>query len=50
MEVQNRALNENLSKHCNHPLLPKGIRGLIIGKSECGNHVANKPFTMSWLA
>ena len=29
------AWNENQSKRCNHPLLPKGIRGLIIGKSGC---------------
>ena len=36
MEVNNLAWNENLSKHRNHPLLPKGIRGLIIGKSGCG--------------
>ena len=36
MEVKNLAWNENQSKPCNHPLLPKGIRGLIIGKSECG--------------
>ena len=36
MEVKNLVWNENQSKHCNHPLLPKGIRGLIIGKSECG--------------
>ena len=36
MEVKNLAWNENLSKRCNHPLLPKVIRGLIIGKSGCG--------------
>ena len=30
MEVKNLAWNENFSKQCNHPLLPKGIRGLII--------------------
>ena len=36
MEVKNLAWNENLSKRCNHPLLPKDIRGLIIGKSGCG--------------
>ena len=30
MEVTNLARNENLSKRCNHPLLPQGIRGLII--------------------
>ena len=35
MEVKNLAWNENLSKHCNHPLLQKDIRGLIIGKSGC---------------
>ena len=35
MEVKNLAWNENQSKRCNHPLLPKGIRGLIIGKSGC---------------
>ena len=36
MEVKNLAWNENLSKRCNHPLLPRVIRGLIIGKSGCG--------------
>ena len=36
MEVTNLAWNENLSKRCNHPLLPKGIRGLIIGNFGCG--------------
>ena len=35
MEVKNLPWNENKSKCCNHPLLPKGIRGLIIGKSGC---------------
>ena len=51
MEVKNIAWNENLSKRCNHPLLPKGIRGLIKGKSGCGkNHISNKPFTTSGLA
>ena len=36
MEVKNLAWNENLSKRCNHPLLRKGIKGLIIGKSGFG--------------
>ena len=36
MEVKNLAWNENLSKRCNHLLLPRDIRGLIIGKSGCG--------------
>ena len=36
MEVKNLAWNEKQNKSCNHPLLPKHIRGLIIGKSGCG--------------
>ena len=36
MKVKILAWNKNLSKRCNHPLLPKGIRGLIIGESGCG--------------
>ena len=36
MEVKNLAWNENQSKRCNHLLLRKGIRELIIGKSGCG--------------
>ena len=36
MEVKNQAWNVNQSKRCNHPLLSKCIRGLIIGKSGCG--------------
>ena len=39
MEVKNLAWNENLSKRCNHPLLPHGVRGLIIGKSGCGKTI-----------
>ena len=35
MEIKNLAWNENISKRCNHPLLPQGIRGLIIVKSGC---------------
>ena len=51
MEVKTIAWNENHSKRCNHPLLPKGIRGLIIRKSGCGKTtLPNKPFTTSWLA
>ena len=36
MKVKNLAWNENQSKRCNHSLVPKGIRGLIVGKSGCG--------------
>ena len=35
MEIKNLSCNEDLSKRCNHPLLPQGIRGLIIDKSGC---------------
>ena len=35
MEVKNLAWNKNLSRCCNHTLLPNGIRDLIIGKSAC---------------
>ena len=39
MKVKNLAWNETQSKRCNHPLLPNGIRGLIIGKSGCGKTI-----------
>ena len=45
MEVKNLAWNEKLSKRCNHPILPKGIRELM-----WQNHIIDKPFTTSWLA
>ena len=43
MEVNKLAWNENPSKRYNHPLLRKGIRGLIIGKSGCGK-ITNKHY------
>ena len=36
MEIKNLSWNENTSKRFNHILLPKSIRGIIIGKSGCG--------------
>ena len=39
MEIKNLAWNENLNKRCNHPLLPQGVRGFIIGKSGCGETI-----------
>ena len=50
MEVKNLAWNENLSKRCNHSLLPKYIRGLIIGKSGCGKTTLLINLTTSLLA
>ena len=50
MEVKNVAWNENLSKRCNHPLLPQSITGLIIGKSGCGNTTTDKLLTTPLLS
>ena len=36
MEIKDLSWNENLSNRFNSPLLPRSIRGVIIGKSECG--------------
>ena len=36
MEVKDLSWNEKTSKRLNNPLLPKSIRGLIVGKSGCG--------------
>ena len=51
MKVKNIAWNENLSKLCNHSLLPKGIRGLIIDKFGCGKTILliNLLLCPSWL-
>lgn len=36
MNVQSLCWNDTSKKRQNHPLLPKSIRGLLIGKSGCG--------------
>ena len=36
MEIADLSWNEVTSKRFNHPLLPRSIRGIIIGKSGCG--------------
>lgn len=36
MEIKDLSWNETRSKRCNSPLLPKSLRGLIVGKSGCG--------------
>ena len=36
MEIADLSWNEVISKRFNNPLLPKSIRGIIVGKSGCG--------------
>ena len=36
MEITDLSWNENLNNRFNNPLLPRSIRGLIVGKSGCG--------------
>ena len=36
MEITDLSWNENLNKRFNNTLIPRSIRGLIIGKSGCG--------------
>ena len=36
MEIADLSCNEVTSKRFNHPLLPRSIRGIIVGKSGCG--------------
>ena len=36
MEFPDLSLNKVTSRRFNHPLLPRSIRGIIVGKSGCG--------------
>jgi len=36
MNIKNLSWNENVSNKNNHPLLPKSLWGLTVGKSGCG--------------
>ena len=36
MEIRDLSWNESITKRFNNPLLPKSIRGIIVGKSGCG--------------
>ena len=36
MEIADLSWNEVTSKRFNNPLLPRSIRGIIVGKSGCG--------------
>ena len=36
MEIKDLSWNEVITKRFNNPLLPRSIRGIIVGKSGCG--------------
>ena len=36
MEIEDLSWNEVTAKRFNNPLLPRSIRGIIVGKSDCG--------------
>ena len=36
MEIEDLSWNEVTAKRFNNPLLPRSIRGIIVGKSGCG--------------
>ena len=36
MEIRDLSWNESTTKRFNNPLLPRSIRGIIVGKSGCG--------------
>ena len=36
MEIRDLSWNETTTKRFNNPLLPRSIKGLIVGKSGCG--------------
>ena len=51
MNVKNISWNENVTNKNNYPLLPKSLRGLIVGKSGCGktNLLLNLLLQPGWL-
>ena len=42
MDIKDLSWNESITKRFNNPLLPRSIRGIIVGKSGCGK-------TTGWL-
>jgi len=51
MEIKNLSWNEHIANKNNHPLLPKTLQGLIVGKSGCGKTtlLLNILLWTSWL-
>ena len=51
MEIADLSWNEVISKRFNNPLLPRSIRGIIVGKSGCGKTtlLLNLLLRLGWL-
>ena len=51
MEITDLSWNEVISKRFNNPLLPRSIRGIIVGKSDCGKTtlLLNHLLKLGWL-
>ena len=51
MEIADLSWNEVTSNRFNHPLLPRSIRGIIVGKSVCGKTtlLLNLLLRLGWL-
>ena len=51
MEIADLSWNEVIMKRFVNPLLPKSIRGIIVGKSDCGKMtlLLNLLLRLSWL-
>ena len=51
MEIADLYWNEVIAKRFNNPLLPRSIRGLIVGKSGCGKTtlLLNLLLRLGWL-
>ena len=51
MEITDLSWKEVIWKRFNHPLLPRSIRGIIVGKSGCGKTtlLLNLLLKLGWL-
>ena len=51
MEIEDLSWNEVTAKRFNNPLLPRSIRGIIVGKSGCGKTtlLLNRLLRPGWL-
>ena len=51
MEITDLSWNKVISKRFNNPLLPRSIRGIIIGKLSCGKTtlLLNLLLKLGWL-